>query len=475
MPIKPGKLGRRPRAVALDLGSTRFKVALLDEEGQLFNVRAAPAPALTGTGLIREAPANEFLEAANRLLSDLHAELGSVPLGLVCQRSSFTVWERSSGHAVTPVVSWQDRRAESWCREHPELEALVQAKSGLRLSPHYMGPKLAMMQTQDASLAGGFEAGELLAGTLDAWLIWNWTTDRRHLTDVSMGSRTALMDIAAGDWSTSLLDVFSIPKEILPMPMPTHCDEPLEFGWPLRASIADQAASALTVLDPSDDVALVNFGTGAFVLMPAADPTARRDGYLMAPILGPAGGERACYVLEGTINGAGPAVDRFGHGPTSFPTRDVCPDGFVIPDLNGLGSPHWRADFSLTMSNAVANASAGDQRRCVLEGLLFRVREILSDLGHGSLPGRVLISGGLTQDPGVGAGMADLLGQPVYVLEEHESTLLGTARIAAGLDPFANPLTRLIEPATDSYLPGKYSRWRTWMQQRLSANEPPGI
>ena len=461
---------KHPVAVALDLGSTRFKRALLDDDGCLFDIRTLPAPQLTGDGLIREGKPDEFLHVANRLLEDLPNEAADLPLGLVCQRSSFTIWEKSSGQAIIPMVSWQDRRAADWCDDHIDQKALIQRFTGLRMSPHYMGPKLAAMQSQDLRLGGQLASGKFLVGNLDAWLIWNWTHGRVHQTDLSMGARTALLDIGVADWSAPLLDIFKVPGAVLPKLVPTRChDLSLDFGLCLRASIADQASSAIAVLDPDDDVALVNFGTGAFVLYPTRVSNIRTPGYLTAPVLGSANMGEARFVLEGTINGAGPAVDNFGPGPTTLPVDDPCPDGFAIPDQSGIGSPHWRPDVGLTLSDAARRLPQFDQRRCVLEGLLFRVMEILTGLGDERLPQRLLISGGLAQDTGIASGLASLLGGPVSVLHEQETTLLGTARLAAGLKPFANPAIRIIDRTeAGAYLPEKYLRWKNWLNERLS-------
>ncbi len=203
------------------------------------------------------------------------------------------------------------------------------------------------------------------------------------------------------------------------------------------------------------------------MLYPTTGARVRRPGYLTAPILFGATGE-ARFVLEGTINGAGPALDRFASGPTDLPRADPCADGFAIPDLTGLGSPHWRPDLGLTLSEAARRQSPSGQRRIVLEGLLFRVLEILLDLGAGTLPDRVLISGGLVRDPAVGLGLAHLLQRPVERLDEPETTLLGAARLAAGLDPFADPQTRRVD-ATDAgtYLGDKFPRWQRWLRERI--------
>jgi glycerol kinase len=465
-------MANRPRAIALDLGTTRFKLGRLDDGGQLTGVEAVPAPALRGEGLVREGDPEEFLSIATGLLDKaVKRDAGgteNLPVGLVSQRSTFTVWDRASGKPLVPMISWRDRRADDWCAANLAGEKIVTERAGLLMSPHYAGPKLAAMQARDRKLSAALDSGNALFGTLDTWLLWNWSRGASHETDLTMAARTALADIDRGDWSPELLDLFDVPAGALPGIRPTRgFDTVVRDGLQLRANIADQASGAIAVLDPGDDVALVNFGTGAFVLYPTEEPGKRIPGYLTAPVLAADGGSR--YVLEGTINGAGPALDRFGAGPTELPVADSCPDGFAIPDQTGLGAPHWRAEVGLTLSAAAKCEPKSIQRTIVLEGLLFRVQEILLDLGAGELPDRVIISGGLVRDPAVGLGLARLLGRPVETLDEPESTLLGAARLAAGLDAFAGPATHVVG-ATDAgaYLADKYSRWKAWMRDTLA-------
>jgi len=464
MPIdsqKPGPL----HALALDLGSTRFKLGQADAAGCLIGVDGVPAPPLTGDGLIRESDPVAVLDAARGLLDGFD----DLPLGLVCQRSSFVIWDRHSGRPLTPMVAWQDRRAVDWCLAHPQGEDPLIRHAGLLLSPHYAGPKLAAMQAGDPKLAARLRDGSAVFGNLDAWLVWHWTCGAVHRTDYTMAARTGLADIANGDWSDELLDLFGVPRQALPEIVAT--DAPplaLKNGLRLHASIADQASGALAILDPGDDCALVNLGTGGFVLRPVETTSVRRRGYLTAPIFGSR--RRRCrYVLEGTINGAGPAVDRFGAGPTVWPAVDACPDAFVMPDQNGIGAPHWRPELSQPWSPAAeAVQVAADRRRLVIEGLLFRIKEILLGLsgsgGYGPLPQRVLLSGGLVREPAVASGLASLLGQAVELFDEPEATLLGAARLAAGRPVHARLITTRIEPSnTGAYLAEKFPRWQAWV------------
>lgn len=456
-------------ALAIDLGSTRFKLGCADAAGNLIRVDAVAAPPMSGAGLVREIDASEFLGRVDRLLDTYPGDVTDLPLGLVCQRSTFLVWDRDSGRALTPVISWQDRRAANWCELHLDADELLRRRAGLLMSPHYAGPKLAAMLDDDPNLAAALKHGDALFGNLDAWLVWTWTNGASHRTDLTMAARTAMVDISAADWSDELLDLYRVPRGALP-DIVTSDEAAVDLinGLRLTASIADQGSGALAVLDPREDAALVNLGTGGFVLRPVGDANTRIRGYLTAPILSSRQrGDR--HVLEGTINGAGPAVDRFGAGPSPLPARDPCPDGFAIPDLAGIGAPHWRPELGLTLSSAARLAKPADQRRVVIEGLLFRIFEILCDVGDGRLPEAVYLSGGLAREPGVASGLASLLGQPVHVFDEPEATLLGAVRLALDIDPFAAVDAERIEPSdAGAYLRAKFPRWSEWLRGVLA-------
>jgi glycerol kinase len=236
-------------------------------------------------------------------------------------------------------------------------------------------------------------------------------------------------------------------------------------GLSIRATMADQAASAAALLPAEADDALVNLGTGAFVLRPGGTG-ARRPGYLTGPFDVRDGIVRCA--VEGAINGAGAAVDRFGAGPTPVPDSDPSPDAFCLPD-RGAGSPYWLPALGPSWSQAARDANADARRRIALEGLIFRVRQVLEGLAP-SPPRRVLIAGGLAREPFAGAGIAALLERPVELLRTRESGLLGAARIAAGLAPFADPEVVRITPGdAGRYLPRKYPRWLEWVETQARA------
>jgi len=462
----------RAHALALDLGSTRFKLGTIDAAGRLIDVRAEHAPALSGDGLIREGRPEEYLHAIDALIGSLTEPVnvdGSLPFGLVCQRSTFIIWDRNSGRPLTPVVSWQDRRADDWCSTHADIEPALIRHTGLLLSAHYAGPKMAAMLAADPQLAARLQSGDALFGNLDAWLTWRWSGGAHHQTDVTMAARTAMYDIGTCDWADDLLAVFGVPRKVLPEVAGSLQGRPVRIaGMELRGSIADQAAawsatrSAIGPGDSSISECLVNFGTGAFVMQPVDGPDVRRPGYLTGPVLASTEyGTR--FAIEGTINGVGPAIDSFGPGPTPLPEVDAFPDAFMIPDLSGVGAPHWRAEIGLTLSTQARDITPPEQRLICIEGLLFRVYEILLGLNDTKLPDRLLVSGGLTREPAIICGLAALLDRPLRLLDEPEATLLGAARLAGGLSPYADPAFETIEPGVPGrYLVAKFERWRAW-------------
>ena len=336
------------RAVGLDLGSTRFKAGWVDERGRVLDVFSVRAPPLSGSGDRREGDAGAYARAATELLEQAASGLSpGTALGIAVQRSTFVLWDRESGRPLTPLISWQDRRAADWCARKRKLEPEIFDRSGLVLSAHYVGPKLAAMQEHDPDLAGRLRSGRTLFGNLETFLIWQWSGGQLHETDATMAARTSMLDLRERNWSPELLEIFGVPRSILPRVRSTGGTSlPLACGLTLQATVADQAAGALAALAPNTDSALINLGTGGFVLRPCSC-VKRRRGYLTALIHAAASTRCA---LEGTINGAGTAVDRFGDGPTALPEDDPSPRAFCLPDVAGLGSPFWRADLGFIQS-----------------------------------------------------------------------------------------------------------------------------
>jgi glycerol kinase len=146
-----------------------------------------------------------------------------------------------------------------------------------------------------------------------------------------------------------------------------------------------------------------------------------------------------------------------------LPEVDAFADAFMIPDQSGVGAPHWRAEIGLTLSSQARDITPPEQRLICIEGLLFRVYEILLGLNDTELPDRLLVSGGLVREPAIVSGLAALLDRPVRLLDEPEVTLLGAARLVGGLSPYVDPAFETIKPGLPGrYLAEKFGRWRAW-------------
>jgi glycerol kinase len=177
---------------------------------------------------------------------------------------------------------------------------------------------------------------------------------------------------------------------------------------------------------------------------------------------------RTLYALEGTINGGAAGADRFGPGPTPFPDADPAPDAFCLPDQAGIGAPHWRAEEGFRLSSAAKGLSGMAARRVVLEGVIFRVREILEDLERMNPVRRIALSGGLARDPFVAPALAAGLDRPVERLPDTEATLLGAARLAAGRPGTTGVTGTLVAPSPRAaYLRRKFHTWQAWLRAEL--------
>jgi len=449
-------------ALGLDLGSTRIKAGLLARDGSLVRLESCNAPPLRRSGAICEGSAHDNVAAAIGLLQSLADGIDDgLVAGLSCQRSSFVLQDRS-GREVTQMISWQDTRAADWCRRHADFEPEFHRLSGLMLSAHYVGPKLAAMSAADSGLATALRRGDLRVRTLDTLLIESW--GGAPSTDPSMAARTGLFDIESMAWSETLCEKFGVDPSCLPQVRPSdELNCPTTQGAVFRTSLADQSAGLLGFTGANADTLLINLGTGGFVLRPIGRRSLRLRGYLTG-ILRADRETPPVYALEGAISGCGPAIDRHRSGHPLLPDRDPQPDLFAIPDGAGLGAPHWRPEIGVTFSRPQASIDRASAHRALLEGLLFRVREIYDDLAADDRPERIALAGGLSAEPFVAQGLATLLSRGIERIDATEVTLRG-AGIAANkrVQPAAPAVTHYEPDAGGAYLKDKYARWRDWL------------
>jgi glycerol kinase len=455
-------------AIALDLGTTSIKAGLLDQEGVLGSIVAQPAPGITVNGGRYESDALAYAETAERVLGECLAQAGgSPPLGLCSQRSSFLIWERASGQPLTPLISWQDNRGAASCEALRNSEGLIRDLTGLRLTPYYFAPKLRVVLLEHPEWRAQLERGELLAGTLDTFLIWRWTGGKHHVTDASMAARTLLMDIRQQRWSPALCELFGISVSILPRITPSAALN-LRLGndLTLQASLGDQSAALIASVGESRSEVLVNLGTGGFVVRYLAEGIAAQAGYLRTLVYQ----DRKLHThiaIEGTLNSLAAALAPYPVGECRI--EDLArEDIFCLAEPSGLGAPYFRNDLGIRFSRSPQHLTPRQIACLLLEGIIFRVARILEDFHRASAIERVYLAGGLSELICLQQGIAQCAPCDVYRLQQKDSSLQGAALLAAGMASTRYREAEKIEiMRNDPFLPEKYRRWKDWFNALL--------
>ena len=455
-------------AVGLDLGTTAIKAGLLSAGGELGGIVSQHAPVINARGGRYESDAIAYAEAAEAVLAVCLAQTDAhPPLGLCSQRSSFLIWERASGQPVTPLISWQDDRGAASCDALREKEPVIRNLTGLPLSPYYLAPKLRVLLRDNPAWRERLLSGEWLLGTLDTFLIWRWTGGKRHLSDVSMAARTLLMDVHTQQWSPALCDLFGVPLQALPQIVPSAGLElQLDNGLILQASMGDQSAALVAGIGSGQAEALVNLGTGGFVVCYLPQGKEAPDGYLQTLVWQDAA-QQVHLAAEGTLNSIAAALAPWP--ATACRVEDLAGDDiFCLAEPSGLGAPYFSSHLGLAFSEPVEGLSAQHIALLLQEGIIFRVARILEDFQREFAIERVYLSGGLSVLPCLQQGIAQCVPLAVYRLSQPHSSLLGAARLAAGMPNSAAVSAGRVETAQDTQrLAEKYRRWKAWLDGLL--------
>lgn len=461
-------------AISLDLGTTALKAGLLGPEGKIETLFTESAPPVTADGGRCESDARAYLDRANGLLEQCLNRTGkNTPLGLSCQRSSFLLWRRADGRPVTPLISWQDSRGAKVCREVRAEAGKIGELTGLRATPYYCAPKLALLLRQNPHWLKGLTEGGLMAGTLDTFLIWRWTCGQNHQTDASMAARTLLMDIRRGEWSSTLCGLFAVPLKILPAIRPSAgLNTPLDNGLTLAASVADQSAALYAAVRDEKSEALVNLGTGGFVIRYLGDDRSEDfAGYLRTLVYQDAG-FNVHLALEGTLNSIAAALTPYPYRECRIGDLAQLPGLFCLAEPSGLGAPYFREELGLFFSAPVDRLSRRQVACLLLEAVVFRIVRILEDFDRRQSLDRVYLAGGLAAVPALKQGIARLCPFEVHLLAEKEASLRGAGLLAAGLPPaFGRESVKLDKIGDPAPLRGKFRRWKNWFDRLVG----PGV
>lgn len=370
-------------------------------------------------------------------------------VGITNQRETVVLWDRETTAPVHRAIVWQDRRTAPMCaRMKAEgLEPRVRAKTGLVLDPYFSGTKLRWLFEEHPELAARAEAGELAAGTIDAWLIAKLTGGDVHATDPTNASRTLLYDLASAGWDDELLATFAVPPAVLPEIRPSSGD----FGvtttgalgreLPITGVAGDQQAALFGQGCHTPGTGKCTYGTGAFLLFhTGSEPVTSERGLLTTAACDETGG--LAYALEGSIFIAGAAVqwlrDALGIVDDAADTEELARsldgnDGvYLVPAFVGLGAPHWEPDARGTITGLTRGSGRAHLARAALEAMAYATLDVLGamEADAGSRAEALRVDGGATENDWLLEFMAGILDRPVHRPELVETTALGAAGLA---------------------------------------------
>lgn len=370
-------------------------------------------------------------------------------IGITNQRETVVMWERETGRPVHHAIVWQDRRTAPHIRELKEAghEPRVRERTGLVLDPYFTATKIAWLLDNVPDLRARAEAGELAAGTIDSWLIWNLTGGRVHATDRTNASRTQLYSITQLEWDDEMLELFGVPRALLPEVRPSSgsfgdtSPELLGSAIPIAGVAGDQQAALFGQGCVSPGLAKNTYGTGAFLLLNTGDERVEsKRGLLTTVACGPRG--EAVYALEGAIFIAGAAVqwlrDEVGIIADAAETEQLAReiesnDGvYFVPAFVGLGAPHWDAESRGMIVGLTRGSARAHLARAALEAMAYSTHDVLQAMvaDSGVPAAELAVDGGASQNDWLMQFQADVLGLTVRRPRIVETTALGSAGLA---------------------------------------------
>lgn len=437
--------------------------------------------------------AREALRAANVDASDLSG------IGITNQRETVLIWDRQTGKPIHKAIVWQDRRTSQLCDRLKEQghEPLFSERTGLVIDPYFSGTKIAWLLDNVEGARQRAENGELLAGTIDTFLIWRLTGGKRHVTDATNASRTLIYNIERNEWDEELLQILDIPKALLPQVL----DSADEFGnalaehlgaeVPVLGVAGDQQAATIGQACFKPGMLKSTYGTGCFAVLNTGETLVRSKNRILSTIAYRLDG-KTTYALEGSIFVAGAAVQWLRDGleiieqasdsgdlaEKADPTQQV----YLVPAFVGLGAPHWDPDARGAIFGLTRNTGPAEFARATLESIAYQTRDLLDamrkDWPGGADETILRVDGGMVASDWTMQFLADILDAAVDRPTILETTALGAAWLAgykAGVWPSAEEfsaswkLDRQFEPAMDAEIrDAKLAGWHDAVRRTLS-------
>ncbi len=440
--------------LALDQGTTSSRAILFGRDGRLAAVAQQEFPQIfPQPGHVEHDPEaiwSSQLAVAKDCLARAGASAADVAaIGITNQRETTVLWDRATGKPAANAIVWQSRVSAPICdalraQGHADL---FRRKTGLVVDAYFSGTKVKHLLDTVPGLRARAEAGDVLFGTIDTFLIWRLTGGRQHVTDVSNASRTLMFDIHALDWDDELLRILGVPRRMLPQVRASSevygQTDPSLLGAaiPIAGDAGDQQAALFGQACFEPGAAKNTYGTGCFMLLNTGLKPMPSENGLLTTIGWKLGGE-VTYCLEGSVFIAGAVVQWLRDGLRAIPASadveklasQVKDSGgvYLVPAFVGLGAPHWDAYARGTILGLTRDTQVAHIARAALDSMAYQTRDVLDAMQRDSgVPlAQLKVDGGAAVNNGLMQFQADLLGVPVRRPVVAETTALGAAYLA---------------------------------------------
>ncbi len=439
--------------LALDQGTTSSRAIVFDHDGSAVSLRQKEFSQIyPQSGWVEHDPLEIWktqIETAIEVLSKANTNAADISaVGITNQRETTVIWDRKTGEPIYNAIVWQDRRTSDFCNRIRDLHAdLIREKTGLEVDAYFSASKIKWLLDNVPGARGRAVDGKLAFGTVDTWLIWKLTKGKLHITDPSNASRTMLYNINELDWDDELLEIFGVPRSILPCVRSSsdiygEIETPAELKGIRIAGIAGDQQAALFGQGCFDTGATKNtYGTGCFMLQNVGCKPVASNNRLLSTVAWQIGAVTE-YAIEGSVFIGGAVIqwlrDSLGVIEKSVDVEalagSVADNGgvYFVPAFAGLGTPHWDQEARGLIIGLTRGTGKAHIARAAVESIAFQTADLLAAMNADSRSSltELRVDGGATRNDSLLQFQSDILQIPVVRSKMPETTALGAAYLA---------------------------------------------
>lgn len=488
--------------LALDQGTSSSRAIVFDEKGTTCAVAQREFRQIFPlSGWVEHDPHEIWASQASVIaeaisIMDING-LNLAGIGITNQRETTIVWDSETEEPIYNAIVWQDRRTSDYCDELKKqgLTDMIRQKTGLIIDAYFSATKIKWILDNVAGARKRAEKGKLMFGTVDTWLIWRLTRGEVHVTDVSNASRTMLFNINTLDWDQELLDLFGIPRSMMPEVKSSsevygHTKTTIfAHKVPISGIAGDQQAALFGQMCTEPGMVKNTYGTGCFLLMNSGEKPILSQNNLITTVAWKIG-DKVNYALEGSIFVGGSVVQWLRDGlhviNSSSEVEALAsqvPDTngvYFVPALTGLGAPWWDQYARGTITGISRGTTTAHIARAALEGIAYQTMDITAAMSRDAgVPLRELkVDGGASRNNLLMQFQADILGTKVIRPQVVETTAMGAAYLAglavgywSSIDEIRKQwqVDRIFEPSWDEkQIQTARSGWEDAVKRTLS-------